>query len=118
MWNRIKAFWASHKARYTEALQRYGVAVWLTAVLLRVLMAAFVVFVYQAGYGFQGLEIADAGVIGAAYLLVWPLAPIRWILAALIGPAVVRWIRKMRGLDPALPPVEPANDDGPAESAP
>jgi hypothetical protein len=106
MWARIRSFWSRHKDRYVEALQRYGLAVWLTAVLMRVLMATAVTALVKLGWSFESLS-TDTGLFVAAWVFVWPLAPIRWILAAIIAPPIVRAFRRWRGQDPDLPPVLP-----------
>lgn len=107
MWNRIKSLWGRNKARYAESVNRYGLPVILTAILLRVLMAAAVVLLYKLGVQFQALSTTDAGLFVAAWALVWPLGPIRWILAAILAPPVVRQWRRWRGLPAELPPPEP-----------
>ncbi|TVQ89552.1 MAG: hypothetical protein EA397_15045 [Deltaproteobacteria bacterium] len=117
MWLKIKHFWLRHKSRYAEAVNRYGVPVILTAMALRLIMAAIVLGLFRLGYAFEEqLGTTDAGLFVAAWALVWPLAPVRWILAAVIAPPLVRKIRAWRGLDPDLPPpAEPASE--PAESS-
>jgi hypothetical protein len=115
MWNRIKSFWRRNKARYAESVSRYGLPVILTAMLLRVVMAAGVVLLYKLGVEFQALSTTDAGLFVAAWALVWPLGPVRWVLAAVIAPPVVRRWRVWRGLPAELPPAEP---EGPTDPEP
>ena len=106
MWTKIKHLWLRNKSRYGEAVNRYGVPVILTAMALRLVMAAIVLGLFRLGYAFEELSTADAGLFVAAWALVWPLAPLRWILAAAIAPPVVRRFRAWRGLEPDLPPPE------------
>ena len=79
-------------------------AVLLTAIVIRLLMAVTVTVLVKLGWSFENLA-GDTGLFIAAWAFVWPLAPIRWILAAVIAPPIVRRWRKMRGQDPDLPPV-------------
>jgi hypothetical protein len=113
MWQKIQALWRRNKARYAEAVNRYGLPVILTAIVLRLLMAAGVVGLYKLGFSFEALETTDAGLFVAAWALVWPLGFVRWILAAILAPPLVRRWRVWRGLPAELPPPEP--DPGPSD---
>jgi len=118
MWNKIQSIWRRNKARYAEAVNRYGLPIILTAMALRLLMAASVLALYKLGFQFEALSddalsAENAGLFVAAWALVWPLAPIRWGVAALIAPPIVRQVRKMRGLPPDLPPPEPEPEPEP-----
>lgn len=119
MWTKIQAVWRRNKARYAEAVNRYGLPIILTAMALRLVMAAGVLALYKLGFQFEALSeealsAENAGLFVAAWALVWPLAPIRWVLAAVLAPPVVRQVRKMRGLPPELPPPDP-DPPSPAE---
>lgn len=114
MWDRVRSFWMRHKDRYVEAVQRYGLAVVLTAIVIRLLMAITVTVLVKLGWDFQSLA-SDTGLFVAAWAFVWPLAPLRWILAAIIAPPVVRRWRRLRGQDPDLPPVLDDDAEDPAE---
>ncbi|MFT7520189.1 MAG: hypothetical protein ACI9MC_002334 [Kiritimatiellia bacterium] len=104
MWTRIKDFWRRNKARYTEAVNRYGFPVVLTAVAFNLLMIGTVVAMVKVwGWEFESFNM-ELGLIGGAWLVTRPLMPVRWILAVLIAPPLVRAWRKMRGMDPNLPP--------------
>ena len=111
MWKRIKAFWARHKARYQEAVRRYGWPVVATAVLLNVVWIAVLVTLVKLGFQIEGVG-GTSGLIGGAWVVSKPFLPVRLALAVLIAPPVVRLWRKWRGLDPDLPPVESAEAPG------
>jgi hypothetical protein len=105
MWAQIQTFYRRHKSRYAAIVERYGPPVILTAIGLRLLMAGGVVVLFRLGWQFEALSTTDAGLFVAAWALVWPLGPVRWILAALIAPPIVRQVRRARGLPAELPPV-------------
>lgn len=118
MWERLKSLWRANKKRYAEAVNRYGVPVIVTAIALRLIMAVTVLGLYKLGMQFEALSTADAGLFVGAWVLVWPLAPVRWIAAAAIAPPIVRRFRAWRGLDPKLPPAEQELPERPADDAP
>ena len=111
MWKSIKAFWARHKARYQEAVRRYGWPVVATAVLLNVVWIAVLVTLVKLGVQIDGVG-GNAGLIGGAWVASKPFLPVRLALAVLIAPPVVRLWRRWRGLDPDLPAVEAADTSG------
>ena len=105
MWTRIKAYWARNKARYEEAVRRYGWPVMLTAILLNVVWIATLVTLVKIGFEIEGVG-GTAGLIGGAWLVSKPFIPVRLALAVIIAPPIVIAWRKFRGLPIELPPAE------------
>jgi hypothetical protein len=113
MWQSLANFWRRHRARYSAAVERYGIIFLLWANVLRILMAATVVVAVQSGFAIPGFT-ATTGIFAAAWVFVWPFAPLRWALAAALAPPTSRLVRRLRGLNPDLPPVEDLPPDPPA----
>lgn len=111
MWTAIKRFWNRHRARYQEAVRRYGWPVMATAIGLNVLWIATLATLVKLGVEIDGVG-GNAGLIAGAWVVSKPFLPVRLAIAVVIAPPVVRWVRKLRGLDPELPPVEPVEDGG------
>ncbi|MFK7931489.1 MAG: hypothetical protein AB8H79_25140 [Myxococcota bacterium] len=117
MWTRIKSYWQRHKARYQEAVSRYGLPVVITATLLNVINIAILVSLVKFGFNIEGVG-GTAGLIGGAWVVSKPFIPIRLALAVFIAPPIVRWWRRRRGLDPDLPPpkkIKSAEPPAPSE---
>lgn len=104
MFKAIKRFWKRHRARYQEAVKRYGWPVVATAIGLNVLWIAAIVTAVKLGFEIEGVG-GNAGLIGGAWVVSKPFLPVRLALAVLIAPPIVRWYRRWKGLDPGLPPV-------------
>lgn len=111
----FRTFWARHKARYQEAVRRYGWPVIATAIGLNVVWIAVLVTAVKMGVQIDGVG-GNAGLIGGAWVVSKPFLPVRLALAVLIAPPLVRQVRKWRGLDPDLPPVAPTEPVVAAES--
>lgn len=109
MWSAIRRFWNRHRTRYQEAVRRYGWPVVVTAVALNVIWIATLVILVKMGFQIEGVG-GTAGLIGGAWVVSKPFLPVRLALAVLIAPPIVRFVRKMRGMDPDLPPVDKAED--------
>lgn len=113
----LKRFWARHKHRYQVAVQRYGWPVVGVAILLNILNITLLVVLVKLGVTIEGVG-GNAGLIGGAWVASKPFLPVRLALAVLIAPPLVNWVRRLRGLDPHLPPVVEDLDPEPAPEGP